>query len=91
MKAAVTAVNQHWDDVAGRAAAVLRRRRHLAATFGDYTAEREAMLVWFAGVDEQLGALGRGRGCSALDARARAREVKVGGRGGRQAEQQAVR
>ena len=57
LKDHVLTTNKRWDSLSGRIAAILRRLKHILNIRDDYDAAREALLVWFAKSDVELGRL----------------------------------
>ena len=76
LKDHVLSTNKRWDSLSGRIAAILRRLKHILNIRDDFDAAREALLVWFAKIDVELGRLyKKGR----KETPAKLRKVKVRG------------
>ena len=74
LKDQVLTTNKRWDALSGRIAAILRRLKHILNIKDDFDAAREALLVWFAKIDVELGRLyKKGR----KDTASKLRKVKV--------------
>lgn len=53
-------VNDQWDELAQRTAAIIRRLRHMTNVVDDFRATREGLLVWLADLESQMGTISRG-------------------------------
>ena len=77
LKERVLTTNKRWDSLSGCIAAILRRLKHILNIRDDFDAAREALLVWFAKIDVELGRLyKRGK----KETAAKLRKVKVSGK-----------